>query len=212
MSKHNPPRDVTRRGFIGDLAIGAGGGIALSTLLPAASAAMEPGSQPAAAWDMSWVERLTGKYRAVFDSPDFNDGRVFTDATLFMSGSQEVYGVGDADTQAVIVIRHIAIPLAYNDAMWAKYPLAEMHGLSGGQRNPYMNELTTLRGRGAILLGCNRAANRLGGQVASRVNRDAASVRADMLANLVPGMILLPNGIFATLRAQQAGCAFMKSS
>jgi len=36
-------------------------------------------------------------------------------------------------------------------------------------------------------------------------------VRADIYANFVPGTIVMPSGVFATVRAQQAGCSFMKS-
>jgi hypothetical protein len=34
-------------------------------------------------------------------------------------------------------------------------------------------------------------------------------VRAELRANLVPGAILVPSGIYALIRAQNAGCAFM---
>ena len=34
----------------------------------------------------------------------------------------------------------------------------------------------------------------------------------ELKANLVPGMILQPNGVYAVLRAQEAGCAFMRST
>jgi intracellular sulfur oxidation DsrE/DsrF family protein len=212
MDSTTSSRDVTRRGFITDLAVGAGGALAIGSLTAGdADAAGLP--VQTAEWDMSWVDRLTGKYRAVFDSPDFNDGTVFTNAMVFMAGFQDVYKVSDADTQAVIVIRHTGIPMAFNDAMWEKYGLGEMHKLTNAEkRNPYTNEMATLRGRGAIFLACNLAASRLSGQLARRTSTEMATVKAELLANLIPGVTILPSGIFATLRAQQAGCGFIKSA
>ena len=48
-------------------------------------------------------------------------------------------------------------------------------------------------------------------ETAKRLNQDADKVKADLFANLVPGVILQHSGVFATIRAQEAGCAFMKS-
>jgi hypothetical protein len=41
---------------------------------------------------------------------------------------------------------------------------------------------------------------------------DQKTVYADLKANMVPGATLMPTGVFATLMAQDAGCAFMKST
>jgi hypothetical protein len=38
------------------------------------------------------------------------------------------------------------------------------------------------------------------------------TIYEELKANLVPGLILQPNGIYATMRAQEAGCAFMRST
>jgi len=43
-------------------------------------------------------------------------------------------------------------------------------------------------------------------------NRKADEVRAEARANLIPGAILVPSGIYALIRAQNAGCAFMPGS
>jgi hypothetical protein len=55
------------------------------------------------------------------------------------------------------------------------------------------------------------AAARRAREIARRVGADPETVRADIYANLVPGVIMQHSGVFATVRAQQAGCAFMKS-
>jgi hypothetical protein len=37
-------------------------------------------------------------------------------------------------------------------------------------------------------------------------------VQSEVRAGLVPGAILMPTGVFALVRAQNAGCAYMKGS
>ncbi|MEO5567364.1 MAG: twin-arginine translocation signal domain-containing protein [Gemmatimonadaceae bacterium] len=213
MTNSRSPSEVTRRDFLSDVALTAGGALALTAMIPSgAHASSGETNVSEAEWDLSWADRLTGKYRTVFDAPEINDGTVFTNATVFMMGFAEVYKASDADMQAVIVIRHRAIPLAFNDAMWDKYGIGTAQKVENGdKKNPWTGELAALRGRGAILLACNLAANRLVRETARRVGADQEVVKTEMFANLVPGMILQPSGVFATIRAQQAGCAFMKS-
>ena len=72
----------------------------------------------------------------------------------------------------------------------------------------------------ASLLGAVGAPSRLradsGRRAASQIakkeslEKDAARARAKTL--LLPGAILQPNGIFAALRAQEAGCNYINAS
>ncbi|HET9423726.1 MAG TPA: twin-arginine translocation signal domain-containing protein [Gemmatimonadaceae bacterium] len=213
MTHSRSPRDVTRRGFLSDVAVGATGALALSALLPGEShASTEEPIAPEAEWDLTWIDRLTGKYRTVFDAPEINDGTVFTNATVFMMGFGEVYKATDADMQAVLVLRHNAVPLVFNDAMWEKYGIGTDLKIAGAEKkNPWTGEMATLQKRGAIFLGCSLAANRRAREIARRVGANADAVRADLYANLLPGVIMQQSGVFATIRAQQAGCSFMKS-
>ena len=209
MNNSSSFRDVTRRGFITDVTVGATGALALSALLPSDAHASDQPSASAAEWDLTWIDRLTGKYRTVFDAPEVHDGMVFTNATVFM----KVYNASDADMQAVLVLRHKGVVLAFNDAMWEKYGIGtELKIPNAEKKNPWTGEMATLRGRGATLLACNLAANRQAREIAKRIGEEPEKVRADIFANFVPGVIVQPSGVFATIRAQQAGCAFMKSA
>jgi hypothetical protein len=214
MTNSKNPREVTRRNFLTDVAIGASGVVALSSLVSDEAFAGEvtPSASAAAEWDLTWIDRLTGKYRTVFDSPEVNDGMAFTNATVFMMGFKEVYNASDADMQAVIVMRHRGVVQAFNDAMWEKYGIgAEFKVANAEKRNPWTSELATLRGRGATLIACNLAASRQAREFAKRLGLDADEVKKDLYANFVPGVIVQTSGVFATVRAQQAGCSFMKS-
>jgi hypothetical protein len=212
MTNSNDAREVTRRNFLSNVAIGATGAVALSALLSDEAAAGGVASSAAAEWDLTWIDRLTAKHRVVFDAPEINEGTIFTNATVFMMSFAEVYKATDAEMQAVLVMRHNGVPLAFNDAVWEKYGIAKDLGLTTTAKgNPYTRELANLKGRGAILLACNLAASRRAREIARRMNLDADTVRADIYANLVPGVIMQHSGVFATVRAQQSGCAFLKS-
>ena len=47
---------------------------------------------------------------------------------------------------------------------------------------------------------------------AEKTKRNIEEVRADVRLGLVPGALLMPDGIFALIRAQNAGCAFMRGA
>jgi hypothetical protein len=212
MSNSSTAREVTRRGFINDLAAGATGAVALTALLSAEARGDEP-SVSAAEWDMSWVNGLTGKYRTVFDTTEIADGFAFTNVRVFKDGFAEVYKATDADTQAVVVMRHHGVFLAFNDAMWEKYGIgADQKVANAEKRNPWSDQMVAMRNRNTILIACNLAATRRASEIAQRLGLDRDKVKADLYANFVPGTIVMPSGVFATIRAQQAGCSLIKSS
>jgi hypothetical protein len=214
MTNSKNSREVTRRNFLTDLAVGATGAVALTALTsdPALAAGVSPAASAAAEWDLTWIDRLTGKYRTVFDAPEVNEGTVFTNAQVFQMGFKEVYDATDADMQAVLVLRHRGVVMAFNDAMWEKYALGAESKVANGEKvNPFTREMTNLKNRGAIFLACNLAASRRSREIAQRLGVSADDVKKELYANLIPGVIMQTSGVFATVRAQQAGCSFMKS-
>ena len=184
-------------------------------------------------FDDTWTRRVSAaKHRAVFDSPNVEEGLALSHATFFMQGYKEQFGLGDADVVPVVIMRHKGTIIAFNDILWEKYALGERYQVKDpatgkdALRNPFIHvdkddktalvspeaSLEGLRASGAVLLACNKAAMRLAGQMATKFNRDAEEVRAEVRANVVPGVMLQPSGIYAVLRAQDAGCGFIKST
>jgi hypothetical protein len=66
--------------------------------------------------------------------------------------------------------------------------------------------------RGGIALACNLALEDCIELIKSkdRVSADVARQRA--IAGMIPGVILQPSGVFAALRAQEAGCSYLRAS
>jgi intracellular sulfur oxidation DsrE/DsrF family protein len=66
--------------------------------------------------------------------------------------------------------------------------------------------------RGVIVLACNLALRDCVELVKSRSGLNDEDARKEAIAALVPGVILQPSGVFAAVRAQEAGCSYVKAS
>jgi hypothetical protein len=232
MSDAHTPRSP-RRAFLGKLGVAAtalAGGGALNSLIAEETGAPAPERARSAAWDLSWVDKIAAaKYRVVFDgggapadngSPDY--------ALRFLDQFHEVYDTHDSDARAVIVFRQSGTSLGFNDSIWERYAVGERAKMddpatkSPYRRNPIWKAapgasaetvsatLETLTSRGAIVLVCNLAAGNIGAALARSANKPAEEVQADVRKNLIPGALLVPSGVFALIRAQNAGCAFLR--
>jgi hypothetical protein len=180
---------------------------------------------------MSWVEHVSqAKYRVVFDATNIADGFALDLAADFLDTFHEVYSATDQEMRAVIVMRQLGTPMALKDEMWARYSIGEDRKVNdpathaAAKRNPFYRsapgasamaasaKLETLVTRGTIVLVCNRAAMNLAASLAERTKRDVEEVRAQVRNGLIPGALLMPDGIFALIRAQNAGCALMRGA
>ena len=226
------PKIRDRRAFIAQVAAAAAVAAGTGCAAPLAAASVESVS-PTAPFDDGWTRRVAAaKHRAVFDSPDINDGLALVHATFYRQGYREQFGLGGDEVIPVVVLRHLATTMAFNDALWAKYALGERSKVvdpatgKDALRNPFVRvgkdekngivppeaSIEALLASGAVLLVCNKATMRLAGQVATKFGKPVEEVRADFHAAVVPGILLQPSGIYATLRAQDVGCAFIKST
>jgi hypothetical protein len=219
-----------RREFLGQLGV-----LAVAASLPTAVAHAEAHQAASAspAWDMSWVERVTAApYKVAIDTTKIEGDGLYT-ALDILDTFHEVYGSGTAgeSIQVVVVLRHFAAAMAQRDAMWERYGIGEERTVTDpdtkapAKRNPFLraspnakeswelnSKIEPLVARGVIFLVCNRATMGLASSLAKRVNKPLDEVKEDLRTNVVPGAILMPNGIFGLVRAQNAGCAFFRQA
>ena len=202
---------------------------------PPAGRTQQPATPPAPVhWDDSWFGKLTAKHKAIFDSPEIEEGLVMAHATGYIRGMRDALAAGPDDVQVVVVIRHAAIPMIFNDAMWAKYDIGAERKIKEGSsekwatKNQFIGSapsapasgaadrpqgtFTWLGSHGHILLGCDLATRNVAGVFARKAKLDRNVVYEDLKANLVPGMILQPSGVYAAHRAQEAGCTYIRST
>jgi len=202
--------------------------VAVATTTTAA-APTPPAAPPPTTWDMSWVDRVTGTYRTAFDAPEISNGICLHQTRTYLAGFETVYGLTVPDITAVLVIRHHAIAMVLGDALWDNGEFGkefELRDPVTGKRptaNPFRawpdgaeyaltrpdGGLDRLIARGVIVLCCDLALNKISGAVADQRDLSREDARALVYANVLPGVIIMPSGIFATTRAQAAGCGVM---
>jgi hypothetical protein len=203
-----------RRGFFGRLA----GATVLSAagLLP-----MRSGAQAAPDHDgPNWPGKLRGRHRQMVDGYDFNNGSPLEFGHNFLAS----YGSPEAAT-LVIILRAGALPIALNSDIWAKYKIGESFKIIDPEtkapavKNPFLHPATgvmrsdasaidRLLAAGAMIGACAVALHGQSKRLASNANVTADEAAKDWAANLVPGVALLPSGVWGVNRAQEAGCTY----
>lgn len=188
-------------------------------------------SQQSPEWDMSWVDRImAAKYRVVFNAHAIDDGEAMYSAALVLNQFHEVYGTDDKQTCPAIIFRSAGTPMAFNDSIWERYGVGDRTKVTDpitkapAKRNIFLKadeganaqaaaaKIAALQQRGLVCLVCNRAMHGFAYEIAEESHKSADSVYADIRANLIPGAYVVPSGIFALVRAQNAGCAYMTVS
>ena len=221
-----------RREFLGQMAAGAMLGAVPLSLVGALEAAPNVSAAGTEPWDMSWTQRVKGKYRVVLDSPEISSAYGVWRATFWAKQYQDVLGAKPSDTSSVLVLRHNGIALAMQQSFWDKYGLGKLKNVT----HPVTEEPTTgnpalfssarnevpaqfddfaldrFIGRGGIVLACNLALQDMIGLVQKGDGVSADEARTRAVAALVPGVILQPSGVFAVLRAQDVGCKYIMAS
>ena len=195
---------------------------------PAPAYASEPGLDSSRAWDLRWIERVRqARHRAVFDTAV--RGNVLDLSARYLDGVSAAFPDQTNSACAVLNLRTRAVSMGLNDAMWAKYPLAEDYNVDDpdtgkpARRNVDLragtklvngfvpNAIEPLQARGAVAIVCDFAMGHLATRLATAAGTDAATVHADLAAHLVAGAFLVPSGIFGMAEAQNAGCAFVSA-
>ena len=65
---------------------------------------------------------------------------------------------------------------------------------------------------GGLVLACNLALQKYTRMFRAKDGVDNAEAQKRSVAGLIPGIILQPSGVFAAVRAGQAGCVYVKAS
>jgi hypothetical protein len=224
---------TNRREFLGRVTAGAAlfGGMPLS--LREMSHELDRASAPQQEqWDLSWIDRLTGTHKAVFDVPEIESGYGVWRATIWQNQYNQVLGVAPRDLTAVVVLRHNGIWLAMQQAFWDRYGVGQQMHVT----HPITQKATTLNpvlltsasgevpaafdavaldkfiARGGVALACQLAFEDVVEAVRTKDNVPADEARKRAASGLLPGVVLQPSGVFAAIRAQDAGCTYLRAS
>jgi intracellular sulfur oxidation DsrE/DsrF family protein len=224
-----------RRGFVGRVtaavALGAAG---LTNALEATTrTAASPSSgrvQGQVSASDAWVEGLKGKHKQIFDMADPEDGVGLLHVRNYLVTYKDAYHAAPADVNAVTTLYGKTVPLGFPDAMWAKYKFGAALGIKDAKTNTpternfffrpqqgdnfafglFDSSIENLQKQGVVFILCNNALNFWVGRLAAGGMGTAEAIRADLLANMLPGVVLVPAMVIAINRAQEHGLSYMK--
>lgn len=217
----DPTVPGNRRDFLGLAATAAAAG--LGSFVPAATAAAATGG-PSTEFTR-WLDSIPGTYRQVYDMPELNNGMGLAWSWAFRMTGAQGYGVPESEMGVVLVLRHNALPLAFDDSVWAKYKLGEVFKIDDPDtkapalRNPFYLKPGTLPVQDAALkklietnvrvVACNLAITVYSGRVAKELGLKHEDVKQDWTDGVLPGITLVPSGVLACNGAVSRGCVYV---
>lgn len=230
-------RVADRRAIIGGGALLASAG---ALALPARARAADAAGhwQPAVETQDDWMDKPGTRHRLMFDTtaPAAVASAIFY-ANTYYAANKSGYGLDPQQLGLMIVLRHIATPFGYNDAIWAGHGafFAGALKLEGEQAirattgNPLLSPskpagtgapkgkggddapvtLASLAAKGTRFAVCGMATQGMAAQIAKMSGKPAKTIEDELKANLIPGAVIVPAGIVAVDRAQEHGYAFV---
>lgn len=205
----------------------AGGAVALVLLASVVAMSADPSRIETRADGPAdvWLTKLNGKHKQLFDSPTSNGGIPLIHILNYMDTWNKAYGVADKDINAIGTFYGATTFHGVNDAMWAKYRIGEFFGEKDAAGvpvtvNPWREapvilgmelrnaSIESLQKRGATFLLCNNSLGIFANMIAKARGLPADVVLADMKANILPGVELIPGMVVAIDQAQAAGVSY----
>jgi len=213
---------IHRRGFLGTLAAGAATmGLASLRNVEALAATPPPGTI-AEDFEAMCKKMKSRKHRQVFDTPMPNHGFGIIWSWAFLE-TNNATGTADKDLGIIVVLRHEAIPFAMEDGLWNKYKFGEKFEIEDPTtKKPSVRNLVVkpedmplpamtmgaVQKRGVDIGVCDLALTFYSGRFAKEMNMDADTIKKDWVGGVLPGIRLLPSGVWAVNRAQEHGFTY----
>lgn len=210
MDRIEQPQAAARRGFFARIAGAAA--IGLSGIAGRRADAAE-------AIPDSWPGALKGRYRQVTDAYNVNGGFPLYYTLAFLKPNPPGSATG------VVILRSAAMPLGLNHAMWEKYRIGatldviDPETRAPAVKNPFLTPkpgvlhtdaaaLNVMVAKGVIFGVCDQALHGLSAMMGAKIGIEPAAAAKEWTANVIPGMTLLPSGVWGLNRAQLAGCTY----
>lgn len=228
--KKNDLNNVTdRRKFLGTLTTGAAAMTIAGLVAPIQQANASPNTPFTDSNDDEWFNKIKGKHRIVFDVTQPHDVLPFAWPRVFLMTNEKT-GTAAKDCSVVVIMRHAGIGYAMQSSLWAKYNFGEVFKADDpatkkpSTRNPFWQPAKgdfKIPGVGEVQIGinelqesgvmfgvCDAALTVYSAILAESLNVNAADLKNEWIAGLLPGIKVLPSGVWAIGRAQEHGCAY----
>ena len=238
MEKNNAETSP-RRKFLGTLATGAAA-IGLSTfgasaIAKAGSLSSLQDNYTNPANPDEWFDKIKGKHRMVLDVAEPKEGHEailpFAWPKVFLLTNAST-GTPETDCTVVVVLRHHSIPYALEDRLWSKYKLGEAFdikddttsapslrnrfwkpnpGYSVPGVGPVPIGINELQDSGVMFCVCAMALKVNSATVAEKMKLKQEDVMNDWMSGILPGIQVVPSGLWALGRAQEHKCGYVKA-
>lgn len=186
----------------------------------------------------AWFDKVKGTHRVVFDATRPHEIMPFVWPRIFLM-TNAATGSPESDCGVVVVLRHEGIGYAFNDKTWAKYNMGDVfkaHDVGMAfqaadketatkTRNPfYMTKpedfmapgvgpvaigIPELQASGVMFCVCHAAMTVYANALAMGMGLKGEDILKDWEANLIPGIQMVPSGVWALGRAQEHGCRYI---
>jgi len=174
----------------------------------------------------AWLKGLTATHKQLFDTPAPAGGIPLVHLMNYYDTYNRAYQVPDSDIDAVMTFYGGTTLYAVNDAAWAKYRIGEFLETNDpatnapAVANPWRAKpvimgmemptasVEALQKRGATFIVCDNALTIFSGMLAKARGLEPAAVHADLKANLLPGVELIPGMVVAIEQAHRAGLSY----
>lgn len=213
----------SRRQFLGTLA-GASAGLTGLTMLPTSMFAHDAVDTVLVEDAETWFKKVKGKHKIIYDAPEPHEGFAIIWSWVFYKTNNQT-GTPDNELTSMVVMRHNAIPIAMEDRLWEKYKFGEVFKIHDENhtpltKNPFwvptnsfwnsmgIQGIKDLQARGAMFCVCDMALTVYSGMVAKGMNLNPEEVKKDWVSGLLPGVQVVPSGVWAVGRAQEKGCGY----
>jgi len=237
MEKINQTNNSSRRKFLGTLTASAATMSIAGLITPFQKLHAHPETAISDTTPDEWFNKIKGKHRIVFDATKPHDVFPFAWPKIFLL-TNAATGSPEKDCSVVVILRHDAIGYAFEDRIWSKYKFADLFNAgdvgrsfqaadaatAASFRNPFWQPkkgdykfpgfgevqigINELQASGVMFCVCNAAMTVYSAAVAQGMNVPAEDVMKDWKDGLLPGIQVVPSGVWAVGRAQEHGCAY----
>ena len=234
MNANQPQLTTHRRGFLGALtksaaAFGLSGFVLPFNKLQASETSFTKNSTTDASDADKWFNQVKGKHRIVYDATQPHEIYPFAWPKVFLLTNQQT-GTPANDCGVVVILRHTAIAYGFEDRLWEKYKFGKVFNAHDPKtkapslRNPFWKPkpgdfivpgigevaigINELQAEGVMFCICEMAIGVFCATLAGMMHLNADDVKKDWMKGLLPGIQVVPSGVWAVGRAQEHGCAY----
>ena len=146
-------------------------------------------------------------------------------AETYINSMTEHYRLRPGEVGAFVVARYFGTGLALDDVIWSKYGLGQMWKVidpttkEPSTRNLFYRSkpgdmpnidasVDRLITKGVVIGVCGHAISVLANATAARAGVSPEAAMAEWRAHVIPGVHVVPSGVLAVAKAQEAGCTY----